>query len=125
AERRRRTMRPLRMGIVPGPVMTRVLLLDGPHTLLQARLPHGSRLPRTVQTLAEALALWTCPERADTSQLGVSPRGGSPYGEAGGGERGTPAEATVVHAGVQGRGHRLGAPGRSVVAGDLPRARPE
>ena len=50
-------MRPL-MGIVPGPVMTRVLLLDGPHTLLQARLPHGPRHPRTVRTLAEALALW-------------------------------------------------------------------
>jgi hypothetical protein len=38
--------------------MTRVLLLDGIHTLLQARLPHGPRHPRAVQTLAEALALW-------------------------------------------------------------------
>src|SRR5881409_2317338 len=75
--------------------------------------------------LISTAPMWTCPERADTSQVGVSPRGGSPYGEAGGGERGTPAEATVVHAGVQGRGHRLGTPGRSVVAGDLPRARPE
>ena len=36
-------------GIVPGPVMTRVLLLDGPHTLLQARLPHGPRHPRAVK----------------------------------------------------------------------------
>ena len=51
-------MRPLWMGIVPGPIMTRVLLLDGPDTLLQARLPHGPRHPRAVQTLAEALALW-------------------------------------------------------------------
>jgi hypothetical protein len=47
------------MGIVPGPLATRVLVVDGlPHTLLQARLPHGPRQPRAVQTLAEALALW-------------------------------------------------------------------
>src|SRR5262249_17026001 len=43
----------------------------------------------------------TCPERADTSDVGVSPRGGSPNGEAGGGERGTPTAAPVVHAGIQ------------------------
>src|SRR5882762_5832720 len=70
-------------------------------------------------------ALWTCPERADTSDVGVSPRGGSPNGEEGGGERGTPAATPVVHAEVQGRGHRLGAAGGAVVARDLPRARPE
>src|SRR5947207_9734074 len=68
---------------------------------------------------------WTCPERADTSDVGVSPRGGSPNGEEGGGERGTPAATPVVHAEVQGRGHRLGAAGGAVVARDLPRARPE
>src|SRR5262245_26477778 len=68
---------------------------------------------------------WTCPERADTPDVGVSPRGGSPNGEAGGGERGTPTAAPGVHAGVQGRGHCLGAPGRAVAAGDLSRARPE
>src|SRR5439155_1575048 len=44
---------------------------------------------------------WTCPGRADTSDVGVSPRGGSPNGEEGGGERGTPAATPVVHAGVQ------------------------
>jgi hypothetical protein len=49
---------------------------------------------------------WTCPELADTPDVGVSPRGGSPNGESGGGERGTPAAAAIVHAGVQGRGDR-------------------
>src|SRR5262245_24881508 len=70
-------------------------------------------------------ATWTCPRRADTPDVGVSPRGGSPNGEEGGGERGTPTAAAVVHAGVQGGGHYLGAAGRAVVASDLPRARPE
>jgi hypothetical protein len=52
-------MRPLWMGIVPGPLATRVLVVDGlPHTLLQARLPHSPRHPRALFTLAEALALW-------------------------------------------------------------------
>jgi hypothetical protein len=46
------------MGIVPGPVMTRVLLLDGPRTLLRARLAQSPRDPRAVETLAEGLALW-------------------------------------------------------------------
>src|SRR5262249_25732370 len=68
---------------------------------------------------------WTCPRPVDTPYVGVSPRGGSPNGEAGGGERGTPTAAPVVHAGVQGRGHRLGAPGRTVIASSLPRARAE
>jgi hypothetical protein len=71
--------------------------------------------------LLNATGGWTCPQRTDTSDVGVSPRGGSPNGEAGGGERGTPAAATVVYAGVQGRGHCLGAPGRAVAAGDLSR----
>src|SRR5262249_59510471 len=66
---------------------------------------------------------WTCPRPVDTPDVGVSPRGGSPNGEAGGGERGTPTAAPVVHAGVQGRGDRLGGPGRAIAAGDLSRAR--
>jgi len=48
------------MGIVPGPVMTRVLLLDGPHTLLQARLPHGptfSDWPTIFPNAGSAIAL--------------------------------------------------------------------
>ncbi len=50
-------MRPLWMGIVPGPVMTRVLLLDSPHTLLQARLPHGPRRPRARAPLGPSRAV--------------------------------------------------------------------
>jgi hypothetical protein len=47
------------MGIMPGPEVTRVLLVDGPtQTLLKARLPHSPRHPRAVQSLCEALALW-------------------------------------------------------------------
>src|SRR5262249_53948346 len=69
--------------------------------------------------------LRTCPQRADTSNVGVSPRGGCSNGEEGGGGRGTPTAAPGVHAGVQGRGHRLGASGRAVAAGDLSRARSE
>lgn len=52
-------MRHLWMGIVPDPMDTRVLVLDGPDdTLLQARLPHGPQHPRAVEALAEAIALW-------------------------------------------------------------------
>jgi hypothetical protein len=52
-------MQPVGMGIVPGPLATRILVVDGlPHTLLTARLPHTPRHPRAVATLAEALALW-------------------------------------------------------------------
>jgi len=53
------TETPLALGIVPGPLATRVLLADGPTTWLKARLPHGPRHPRAVTTLAEALALWS------------------------------------------------------------------
>src|SRR5262249_4635821 len=41
---------------------------------------------------------WSCPN-GRTPDVGVSPRGRSPNGEEGGGERGTPAAAPVVHAG--------------------------
>jgi hypothetical protein len=52
-------MRSLWMGIVPGPLVTRVLVLDGPQqTLLKARLPHAPEHPRALQALCEAMALW-------------------------------------------------------------------
>lgn len=50
---------PLLLGIVPGPLATRVLGQDGPRPLLKARLPHSPHHPRAVLTLAEALTLWT------------------------------------------------------------------
>jgi hypothetical protein len=50
---------PLRMGVVPGPLTTRILVHDGPSPLLKARLPHGPQHPRAVLALAEALTLWT------------------------------------------------------------------
>src|SRR5947199_10209463 len=81
--------------------------------------------PHTFKTRARVCGPWTCPERADTSDVGVSPRGGSPNGEEGGGERGTPAATPVVHAEVQGRGHRLGAAGGAGLARDLPPSSPE
>lgn len=49
----------LLMGVVPGPLTTRVLVHDGPTPLLKARLPHGPQHPRAVLALAEALTLWT------------------------------------------------------------------
>lgn len=52
-------LEPLYLGIVPGPLTTRVLVADGATTLLKARLPHSPRHPRAVLTLAEALTLWT------------------------------------------------------------------
>lgn len=52
-------MRRIWMGIMPGPEVTRVLVMDGPgQTLLKARLPHGPKHPRAVETLCEAMALW-------------------------------------------------------------------
>jgi len=52
-------MRALWMGVMPGPEVTRVLVMDGPgQTLLKARLPHGPQHPRAIQTLCEAVALW-------------------------------------------------------------------
>jgi hypothetical protein len=50
---------PLAMGVVPGPLATRVLVHDGPTPLLKARLPHSPAHPRAVLALAEALTLWT------------------------------------------------------------------
>jgi hypothetical protein len=50
---------PLAMGVVPGPLATRVLVHDGPTPLLKARLPHSPHHPRAVLALAEALTLWT------------------------------------------------------------------
>ena len=50
---------PLLMGVVPGPLTTRLLVHDGPTPLLKARLPHSPYHPRAVLALAEALTLWT------------------------------------------------------------------
>jgi hypothetical protein len=50
---------PLAMGVVPGPLATRVLVHDGPTPLLKARLPYSPHHPRAVLALAEALTLWT------------------------------------------------------------------
>jgi hypothetical protein len=50
---------PLAMGVVPGPLATRVLVHDGPAPLLKARVPHRPQHPRAVLALAEALTLWT------------------------------------------------------------------
>jgi hypothetical protein len=50
---------PLMMGVVPGPLTTRILVHDGPTALLKARLPHSPHHPRAVLALAEALTLWT------------------------------------------------------------------
>lgn len=48
------------MAIMPGPEITRVLVQNGSEeTLLKARLPHSPRHPRAVETLCEALALWS------------------------------------------------------------------
>ena len=47
------------MAITPGPLLTRVVVMDGAcQTLLQARLPHGPRHPQALQRLCEAMALW-------------------------------------------------------------------
>src|SRR5262245_56647488 len=78
----------------------------GPHAQVPRetrRDDHGdTRVFRSAPVQGTPAARWTCPERADTSDVGVSPRGGSPDGEEGGGERGRPAAAPSVHAGVQG-----------------------
>ena len=50
---------PLTMGVVPGPLSTRILVHDGPTPLVKARLPHSPLHPRAVLTVAEAMTLWT------------------------------------------------------------------
>ncbi len=54
-------------------------------------------------------SLWSCPRPANTSDVGVSPRGGCSNGEAGGGDEGTPATTAIVHGRVQGGGRHVGA----------------
>lgn len=52
-------MRDLWMGVVPDPLITRILVQDGPRkVLLKARLPNLPAHPRALPTLCEALALW-------------------------------------------------------------------
>lgn len=52
-------MRNLWMGVVPDPIITRVLVQDGPRQiLLKARLPNLPAHPRALPTLCEAVALW-------------------------------------------------------------------
>lgn len=61
----------LSMGVVPGPLATRVLVQAGPTPLLKARLPHSPQHPRAVLALAEALTLWTgCPCRVAMAVVG-------------------------------------------------------
>jgi hypothetical protein len=55
-------MHTLWMGVRPGPALTRVLVQDGPLTILKARLPEAPQHPRALETLAEGIALWYgCP----------------------------------------------------------------
>ena len=47
------------MAVTPGPLVTRVVVMDGAReSLLEARLPHGPQHPQALQRLCEALALW-------------------------------------------------------------------
>jgi hypothetical protein len=54
---------------------------------------------------------WTCPRPANTSDVGVSPRGGCSDAEEGGGQGRESPTTAIVHAVVQGRGRRLGTTG--------------
>ena len=52
-------MQRLWMAVTPGPLVTRVVVMDGAgETLLEARLPHGPQHPQALQRLCEAMALW-------------------------------------------------------------------
>ncbi|HZF24918.1 MAG TPA: hypothetical protein VEZ88_01560 [Steroidobacteraceae bacterium] len=52
-------MHQLWMAVTPGPVRTRVVVMDeAGKSVLLARLPHGPRHPQALQRLSEALALW-------------------------------------------------------------------
>jgi hypothetical protein len=54
-------MRNLWMAVVPDPIITRVLIQDGPRQILlkdKARLPNLPAYPRALPTLCEAVALW-------------------------------------------------------------------
>ena len=45
------------MAVTPGPLVTRVVVMDGAReSLLEARLPHGPQHPQALQRLCEALA---------------------------------------------------------------------
>ncbi len=47
------------MAVTPGPLVTRVVVMDGAReSLLEARLPHGPQHPQALQRLCEAMALW-------------------------------------------------------------------
>lgn len=52
-------MQRLWLAISPGPLLTRVVMMEGAReTLLEARLPHGPADPQALQRLCEAMALW-------------------------------------------------------------------
>jgi len=52
-------MQRLWMAVTPGPLVTRVVVMDGAReSLLEACLPHGPQHPQALQRLCEALALW-------------------------------------------------------------------
>ncbi len=75
---------------------------DGLMALFGAPIAHEDHAQRACYAALHLSEEWTCPRPVNTSDVGVSPRGGGPDEEAGGGERGRPAEAPVVHGGVQG-----------------------
>jgi hypothetical protein len=52
-------MQRLWMAVTPGPLVTRVVVMDGARqSLLETSLPHGPQHPQALQRLCEALALW-------------------------------------------------------------------
>lgn len=51
-------LKPLWMGVRPGPQVTRILIQEAQGTVLKARLPDPPAHPRALETLAEGIALW-------------------------------------------------------------------
>ena len=51
-------METLWMGVRAGTETTRVLIYDGSHPVLKARLPAAPQHPRALEALAEGVALW-------------------------------------------------------------------
>jgi hypothetical protein len=60
-------------------------------------------LPATLYaTLMTPASIWTCPQPADTSDVGVSLRGGCLDGEEAGANEGKSTTTAIVHTSVQG-----------------------
>lgn len=51
-------MQRLWMAVTPGPLRTRVVVMNEVGKSVVARLPHGPRHPQALQRLSEALGLW-------------------------------------------------------------------